>query len=180
MTNEFWPEWLIFCESSERAAFFIHFIVSHHLSAGIYSFDYCKGYKFVVSCGLSRRVVVWDPYRCREINTLSGHNASGPDIKPVFLSLLSDSSIGFSTVQKVLVNEEKHQIVSLSVDKIIKVWDVRNFKCIQTITNVRKMQNFKLLILKLRAFQGPTLSPGEPNLLSHIEPGLQLFAHWHQ
>ncbi|CEP03071.1 unnamed protein product (mitochondrion) [Plasmodiophora brassicae] len=81
---------------------------------GVYSFDFCAGYKFMVSCGSSRRITAWDPFRCREINSLSGHMAA---------------------VQQVVVNEDKNQIISLAVDKTIKVWDVRNFRCMQTITD---------------------------------------------
>lgn len=67
---------------------------------GVYSFDFCAGYKFMVSCGSSRRITAWDPFRCREINSLSGHMAA---------------------VQQVVVNEDKNQIISVAVDKTIKV-----------------------------------------------------------
>lgn len=85
-------------------------------SQGVYSFDYCIGYKLMVSCGSSRRISVWDPFRCREVNALSGHAAA---------------------VQQVVVNDDANQIVSLAVDKTIKIWDVRTFRCTQTILDGR-------------------------------------------
>merc|ERR1719498_109111 len=48
------------------------------------------------------------------MNSLQGHNAS---------------------IMNVLVNEGQQQLISLSVDKVVKVWDLRNFRCIQTFTD---------------------------------------------
>ena len=37
-----------------------------------------------------------------------------------------------SSIVDVLVSEEEHQIVTLGLDKTVKVWDIRNHKCLQT------------------------------------------------
>lgn len=82
-----------------------------HVS-GVHSFDYCKAYKFMVSSGLERELMVWDPYTCKKVVALRGHAAS---------------------VRQVLVDEGSNLIISAAVDKTVKVWDVRTFKCVQTI-----------------------------------------------
>ena len=80
----------------------------------VYSFDWSPSYKFLASCGMDRLVILWNPITRRPLHTLTGHT---------------------SAVQDVLILEEKHQILSLSVDKQIKVWDIRNHRCIQTVTD---------------------------------------------
>ena len=80
----------------------------------VYSFDWSPSYKFLASCGMDRLVILWNPITRRPLHTLAGHT---------------------SAVQDVLILEEKHQILSLSVDKQIKVWDIRNHRCIQTVTD---------------------------------------------
>ena len=59
--------------------------------------------------------LVWDPFACVTIQTLIGHSAA---------------------IQDVIINSQNNQIISLAVDKTIKVWDCRNFRCIQTLTDV--------------------------------------------
>eukprot|EP00741_Cyanophora_paradoxa_P015875 tig00020909_g15326.t1 len=86
-------------------------------SKGVYSFDWCRTYKFFASCGLERHIVLWNPYTSKAVATLHGHNAS---------------------VQEVIVNDWHNQLISLSVDKVIKVWDVRNHRCLQTIVDKEK------------------------------------------
>ena len=80
----------------------------------VYSFDWSPSYKFLASCGMDRQVILWNPITRRPLHTLSGHT---------------------SAVQDVLILEERHQILSMSVDKTIKVWDIRNHRCIQTVTD---------------------------------------------
>lgn len=43
-----------------------------------------------------------------------------------------------ATICDVVINSTENQIVSLSVDKCIKVWDLRNHRCLQTITDATK------------------------------------------
>jgi len=79
---------------------------------GIHSFAYCEEFKFVACGGLSRKVDIFDPHRCATHQSLTGHSAP---------------------LKKVLVNTLDHQIISLSTDKVIKTWDFRTFKVLQTI-----------------------------------------------
>eukprot|EP00742_Colponemidia_sp_Colp-10_P008505 GILJ01009216.1.p1 GENE.GILJ01009216.1~~GILJ01009216.1.p1 ORF type:complete len:1025 (-),score=150.44 GILJ01009216.1:215-3289(-) len=77
------------------------------------SFAWCKSYKFIASGGQERHVILWNPYTCKSMTYLS-HNAS---------------------IQEIVMNEQHNQLITLSVDKVVKVWDVRNYKCIQTIVD---------------------------------------------
>mmetsp|Transcript_13415 Transcript_13415/g.44193 ORF Transcript_13415/g.44193 Transcript_13415/m.44193 type:complete len:870 (+) Transcript_13415:164-2773(+) len=79
---------------------------------GLYSFDWCRAYSLFASCGLERDIYLWHGGTGRKVGTLVGHSAS---------------------VQDVVVDDSLNQLVSLSTDKCIKVWDLRNHKCIQTI-----------------------------------------------
>jgi len=67
----------------------------------------------MASCGEERHITLWNPYtKSSAITYLYGHN---------------------SAVQDVVLNEDKFQLISLGTDKVIKVWDVRNYRCMQTI-----------------------------------------------
>jgi WD40 repeat protein len=55
--------------------------------------------------------LVWDPHGCLVIARLPGHTAS---------------------VQEILIDDSRNQIMTLSTDKFIRIWDCRNFRCIQT------------------------------------------------
>mmetsp|Transcript_68762 Transcript_68762/g.217467 ORF Transcript_68762/g.217467 Transcript_68762/m.217467 type:complete len:940 (+) Transcript_68762:3-2822(+) len=80
---------------------------------GVYSFDVCRSYNFIASCGSERDIFLWNPFMGTPVATLAGHTAS---------------------VQDVLVSEENRQMFSFSTDhKEIKVWDIRMMRCIQTI-----------------------------------------------
>lgn len=79
---------------------------------GVYGFDVCKAYDFIASCGVERDIMLWNPYTGTSIGVLTGHTAS---------------------VQKVIVNDDDNQLISLSTDKVIKIWDLRSNKCMQTI-----------------------------------------------
>eukprot|EP00929_Paragymnodinium_shiwhaense_P117445 TRINITY_DN8801_c0_g1_i2.p1 TRINITY_DN8801_c0_g1~~TRINITY_DN8801_c0_g1_i2.p1 ORF type:complete len:1148 (-),score=306.96 TRINITY_DN8801_c0_g1_i2:362-3805(-) len=81
---------------------------------GVHSWCWFASYKFFASGGLDRHVIIWNPYTQKAMNYLQGHNAA---------------------VLEVLVNESQHQLISLSVDKVVKVWDMRNYRCIQTFTD---------------------------------------------
>eukprot|EP01083_Nonionella_stella_P153482 493178_1 len=66
----------------------------------------------MASCGVQRKIDIFDPYRVKRLNQLIGHTSS---------------------VQQLLINEDRNQLISLSTEKVIKIWDVRNFRCVQTI-----------------------------------------------
>ena len=79
---------------------------------GVYGFDVCKAFNFIATCGVERDIMLWNPFTGRSIGMLTGHTAS---------------------VQKVIVVEDDNQLISLSTDKVIKIWDLRTNKCMQTI-----------------------------------------------
>jgi len=81
---------------------------------GVNTFDICHSFNFIASCGVERDILLWNPFTGRALGSLQGHTAP---------------------VQKVVVNEDDNQLISLSVDKVIKVWDVRTNKCFQTIVD---------------------------------------------
>jgi WD40 repeat protein len=81
---------------------------------GVYSFVWCSTYRFVASCGMSREILLWNPFTCRVIDTLRNHSA---------------------VVQHLCINDSTNQLFSLDVAKVINVWDVRTHKCLQTIVD---------------------------------------------
>eukprot|EP00756_Hemistasia_phaeocysticola_P000957 Hpha_TRINITY_DN10692_c0_g1::TRINITY_DN10692_c0_g1_i1::g.156834::m.156834 len=81
---------------------------------GVHCFDYGPERNLLCSCGISREAIVWNPKARQRMCTLSEHRAALIDVKFV----------------------EKHsQLITMSEDKIIKVWDTRMFRCIQTLTD---------------------------------------------
>lgn len=70
------------------------------------------------------------------MNFLQGHNAS---------------------IHEVLVNERQHQLISLSVDKVVKVWDIRNYRCIQTFTDKTEYKPEDRLTCMAFDEEGPAL-----------------------
>lgn len=81
---------------------------------GVKCFKWVKSHKLIVSGGLEREVVVWNPYTCKPVVSLEGHQAG---------------------IARVEVNSEFEQIISLSIDGVTKVWDLRNNECLQSITD---------------------------------------------
>jgi WD40 repeat protein len=66
----------------------------------------------VLCVSLPRRSLLWDPHGCLIISKLVGHTSS---------------------IQEVIVNDDRNQIITLSTDKQIKIWDCRTSRCIQTV-----------------------------------------------
>ena len=81
---------------------------------GVYTFDWSSTAKQLASAGLERTIQLWNPYtrNPKPLAVLQGHTSS---------------------VLHVSVNDEGFQLFSCSVDKVIKVWDLRTHKCMQTI-----------------------------------------------
>mmetsp|Transcript_26608 Transcript_26608/g.47841 ORF Transcript_26608/g.47841 Transcript_26608/m.47841 type:complete len:974 (+) Transcript_26608:2642-5563(+) len=89
--------------------------VFRHHKKGVLSFVWCQDFKFIGSCGEERHITLWNPYSKKAINNLlHGHNSAVIDLA---------------------INTDKFQLISLGIDKVIKVWDIRNFRCIQTIVD---------------------------------------------
>lgn len=85
-----------------------------HKKYGVHCWCWCGSYKFFASGGLDRQIIIWNPYTQMAINYLQGHNAPILDLQ---------------------VNEAQHQLISMSVDKVIKVWDIQHYRCISTFTD---------------------------------------------
>ncbi|KAJ3213522.1 WD40 repeat domain 95 [Dinochytrium kinnereticum] len=82
---------------------------------GVNVFAYCKFPVCLVTGGTDRQLRLWNPYRLHHpMAALKGHNAPIIDIT---------------------INELNGQILSLSSDKVIKVWDIRKQQCLQTIVD---------------------------------------------
>ena len=81
---------------------------------GVYTFDWSSTAKQLASAGLERTIQLWNPYtrNPKPLAVLQGHTAS---------------------VLHVAINDDGFQLFSCSVDKVIKVWDLRSHKCLQTI-----------------------------------------------
>lgn len=84
---------------------------------GVFCMDWSTEHKFLVTGGMDRTIMLWNPYSPKAMASITGHNA---------------------TVCDVIVNSDENQIISLSVDKCIKVWDLRNHRCLQTIMDTTK------------------------------------------
>ncbi|KAJ0399503.1 hypothetical protein ATCC90586_007532 [Pythium insidiosum] len=82
-------------------------------SKGVRSLAYSPEYRFLVSAGFDFEALVWNPYVDQLILRLHGHNNSlcGVEIIP-----------------------DTPQIITADVDGVFKVWDIRNFACMQTFT----------------------------------------------
>jgi WD40 repeat protein len=80
----------------------------------VYSFAWCNNSKVVASCGLERDIILWSTYSKRSMATLHGHTAS-------VISMVNP--------------EETNLLISLSVDNTIRIWDIRNQKCIQVLVD---------------------------------------------
>lgn len=81
---------------------------------GVHHFDYCASFNFIASCGIERDVLMWNPFSGQSVGRLKGHNAS---------------------VRRIAVNDRDSLVYTLAADNSIKVWDVRNNSCMQTISD---------------------------------------------
>ncbi|KAG2498385.1 hypothetical protein HYH03_003644 [Edaphochlamys debaryana] len=85
---------------------------THH-SKAVHGFVWCRAYSMFASCGQERDIILWQGNTMRKVGDLSGHTAS---------------------VTHIALDERLNHVFTLSVDKVIKVWDLRNHKCLQTLT----------------------------------------------
>jgi WD40 repeat protein len=70
------------------------------------------------------------------INNVLLHNRIVRLWNPYVLSKSAGSMVGHNTtVTEVMVNQTDGHIISLSEDKVIKIWNVKNLNCIQTLTD---------------------------------------------
>ncbi|KAJ3130047.1 hypothetical protein HK098_006759 [Nowakowskiella sp. JEL0407] len=80
---------------------------------GVNTFAFCKFPVTLVTGGTDKQLRLWNPHRIHHpMAALKGHN---------------------SPIIDIAINENNEQIISLSVDKVCKVWDIRKQQCIQTL-----------------------------------------------
>ncbi|CAK9106612.1 Uncharacterized WD repeat-containing protein alr2800 [Durusdinium trenchii] len=80
---------------------------------GVRSMAYSTEYRFLVSAGFDYDALVWNPYVEHLILRLSGHSAP---------------------LCKVEIIPDSPQIITADTTGTFKVWDIRNFGCVQTFT----------------------------------------------
>eukprot|EP01062_Namystynia_karyoxenos_P011131 TRINITY_DN1395_c5_g1_i1.p1 TRINITY_DN1395_c5_g1~~TRINITY_DN1395_c5_g1_i1.p1 ORF type:complete len:1570 (+),score=484.21 TRINITY_DN1395_c5_g1_i1:112-4710(+) len=80
---------------------------------GVHCFDYAPERNLLCSCSIRREAIVWNPKAKQRLCTLE-HRA--PMVAVTFV-------------------ERHSQLVTLSEDKVVKVWDLRMFRCMQTLTD---------------------------------------------
>ncbi|KAJ3083935.1 WD repeat-containing protein 49, partial [Rhizoclosmatium hyalinum] len=84
-----------------------------HVPKGIKCFDVCRRPSFLVTGGRDKIIRLWNPYvLSKPAGSLHGHNTA---------------------ITSLIVNHEESQLISLSEDKVIKIWNIRNLNCIQTL-----------------------------------------------
>ena len=74
---------------------------------GVNSFVYSERHRFVASCGEERHIIMWDPFTRRAITYLTSHTTSVHDLT---------------------INDDRHHLISLGTDKVVKIWDIRTYK----------------------------------------------------
>lgn len=80
---------------------------------GVFDLTYNPNYRLMVSCGFEHDACVWSPFVKSLVYRLKGHHAS---------------LIGCQSV------ENSPEVLTADTSGTFKLWDVRNFQCIQTFT----------------------------------------------
>jgi WD40 repeat protein len=78
----------------------------------IFCCAYASTYRLIATGGLDRKLTIWNPYVTKPTWLLEGHHDS---------------------IVEVIINELHNQIISLSADKHIRIWDIRRMDCLQTL-----------------------------------------------
>jgi WD40 repeat protein len=85
------------------------------ISKGIETFEFCKRPSFLITAGRDKTIRLWNPYvLSKPAGTLVGHNTA---------------------IVNLAVNNEEGIIISLSEDKVVKLWNARTLNCIQTMVD---------------------------------------------
>ncbi|EGF76597.1 hypothetical protein BATDEDRAFT_92606 [Batrachochytrium dendrobatidis JAM81] len=82
---------------------------------GIRCFEFCRRPSFLVTGGRDKIIRLWNPYvLSKPAGSLHGHNAG---------------------IFSIVINHENGHIISLSEDKVVKIWNARHLNCLQTIVD---------------------------------------------
>ncbi|KAF8071365.1 hypothetical protein HT031_001449 [Scenedesmus sp. PABB004] len=87
--------------------------VCRHHAKGVRGWVWCAAYSCFASAGLERDVIVWHGTTGRKIGELRGHTSS---------------------VAHISLDAGTNHVFTLSTDHTIKLWDLRNHRCLQTMT----------------------------------------------
>lgn len=92
---------------------------------GIVALDFSESLILLISAGFDHEIYVWNPYIEAPVHNLSGH------MSPI---------IGLAFIENPL------HIVSVDQDCVMKVWDTKKFKCVDTPTleNIEDKHSFKV------------------------------------
>ena len=86
---------------------------------GVFQMAYSSEYHVLVSAAYEHSAIVWNPYVRTRICALKGHYAPLVGVQTLGSSLSGGSS--------------SPQILTADTQGIIKIWDIRNFGCVQTL-----------------------------------------------
>eukprot|EP00755_Sulcionema_specki_P020509 Sspe_Gene.72094::Locus_42912_Transcript_1_1_Confidence_1.000_Length_2699::g.72094::m.72094 len=86
---------------------------SRRENRGVYGFDFSSELNILASWGENRRFIVWNPLTATALFQRMEHT------HPI----------------KQVLFKPNHQLLSLSEDKTVKIWDTRTFRCLQTIVD---------------------------------------------
>lgn len=78
---------------------------------GVFGLSYNPDYRLIFSCGFEHDACVWSPFVKSLVFRLKGHHAS---------------LVGVKTV------ENSPEIITADTSGVFKLWDIRNFQCVQT------------------------------------------------
>ncbi|KAL0018315.1 hypothetical protein WJX77_008577 [Trebouxia sp. C0004] len=91
----------------------LHTVTAHR--RGVHCFAHSKAFSLCASGGLERDILLWQGSTNRQVGEMTGHAAS---------------------ISHIAIDNRRCQVVSMAADNVIKVWDLRNHRCIQTIADV--------------------------------------------
>lgn len=80
---------------------------------GVSDLTYNPNYRLMFSCGFEHDACVWSPFVKNLVYRLKGHHAS---------------LVGVQTV------ENTPEVITADTSGVFKLWDIRNFQCVQTFT----------------------------------------------
>jgi len=78
---------------------------------GVFCLDWSEEHRFIFSAGLDHEAYVWNTYVSDKINLLRGHNHPLVGVK---------------------VCPGTPQVITADISGMVKIWDIRNFLCVQT------------------------------------------------
>jgi WD40 repeat protein len=85
----------------------------HGHKKGVFDLTYNPQHRLIFSCGFEHDACVWSPFVNSLVYRLKGHHAS---------------LVGCQSV------EGSHEVITADTSGVFKLWDVRNFMCVQTFS----------------------------------------------